>query len=214
MTTTTTTIPSTTTTNPITTNNSISNEFILLNEINNYIESKEDIFKEIKFNEIEINEDTINFDNLDNFISKQEEFKKFFKAQLGNNIKIGDYYNTKITKLNSLINNLEKNIDNAYLEQKKRQQVSTTNQKKIDIEYNNITINKLYQHILLISLCIIIFMCCIVALNKYNFINTTLVIFLQILLILILIGYIIYKLYSKFPRERNDYYKFKFSNEK
>lgn len=186
------------------------NEFVLINEITNYIENKEKLFQDIKLNEISINSEKSNVTQNGNFIANQEAFNEFFKLQLENNIKIGSYYNTQISKVNSMINKLNEQIDMAYLEEKKRKQSASTNEKKVNIEYNNIVVNKLYQHLLLVSLIVIITMCCLVALNKYNFIQRSILYIIQIILSICIVAYIIFRLYSSNPRQADDYYRFKF----
>lgn len=186
------------------------NEFVLLNEITNYIENKEKIFQDIKLKELSVNSDESTVTQNGNFLANQEAFNEFFKLQLENNIKIGSYYNTQISKVNSMINKLKDQIDMAYLDEKKRKQTSSTNQKRINIEYNNIVINKLYQHLLLVALVVIITMCTLVALNKYNFIQRGILYIIQIVLSVSIIAYVLFRLYSSHPRQADDYYRFKF----
>ena len=104
----------------------------LLAEIDDYIESKNKIYEELKSSEIESNIDVNDIDEslIENsdFIEKQNNIKQYFNTQYNNNIVIGEYLDNKIKNLNLEINS--KNNELADLRKEKQEYL--THKQRVD----------------------------------------------------------------------------------
>lgn len=186
----------------------------LLAEIDDYIESKNKIYEELKSSEIESNIDVNDIDEslIENsdFIEKQNNIKQYFNTQYNNNIVIGEYLDNKIKKLNLEINS--KNNELADLRKEKQEYLThkQTVDKQIDIEYNNITVNKIINYIAKIIIASLIMMILICMLKDYNVISDFTTILLNIIIMVGLVSYIFYIIKTDYPREADDYYRYKF----
>ena len=195
--------------------------FNLLSEINEYIENKEDIYNQIQTTEIN-NLVLTDMNDIKTEVSPMEEadtakrhtsLKQFFNDQYENNIKIGDYYNDKIIELNQLIYKKETEYDNLRTTINKQEITRETAEKALDIEYNNIVINKLVSHILLVVICVLVLMVLLCILKSLGGISGYVVLFIDIVLVVGIMMYISYLLYSKYPRRNDDYHRFEFKTE-
>lgn len=186
----------------------------LLAEIDDYIESKNKIYEELKSSEIESNIDVNDIDEslieTSDFIEKQNNIKQYFNTQYNNNIVIGEYLDNKIKNLNLEINS--KNNELADLRKEKQEYLThkQTVDKQIDIEYNNITVNKIINYIAKIIIASLIIMILICMLKDYNVISDFTTILLNIIIMVGLVSYIFYIIKTDYPREADDYYRYKF----
>lgn len=186
----------------------------LLAEIDDYIESKNKIYEELKSSEIESNIDVNDIDEslieTSDFIEKQNNIKQYFNTQYNNNIVIGEYLDNKIKNLNLEINS--KNNELADLRKEKQEYLThkQTVDKQIDIEYNNITVNKIINYIAKIIIASLIIMILVCMLKDYNVISDFTTILLNIIIMVGLVSYIFYIIKTDYPREADDYYRYKF----
>lgn len=201
--------------------NSENTNYTLLGDITTYNKEKEELYNKIRSTEInylinpenqktanDIKKSVLNSD--DNTISFYNNFNEYYNKEYENNISIGNYFNDKILELNNILEDKKKELDKTQLDIKRAEIYQSTTKSLLNSEYNKITIHKIYKHLLLVSICILILINLLIVLNKYNLLESYLVIIISIILILLNIIYIILVLYSKYPRESEDYYRFKF----
>lgn len=192
----------------------------LLGEITNYNEEKEALYNKIRSTEInylinaknqqiasDIKKSVLSNDNTVKFYN---DFNEYYNKEFENNISIGNYFNDKILELNTILEEKKKELDKTKLDIKQSEIHQSTTKSLLNSEYNKIVIHKIYKHLLFITICVLILINLLIILNKYNFIESYLVIILSIILILLNIIYTILVLYSKYPREADDHYRFKF----
>ena len=187
----------------------------LLGEINDYNEAKEELYNKIKIDEInkDLNQQSTDIENIIvdvNNNNRFDIFSEFFNKEYGNNILIGDYFNTKIIEINDLINKAKKELENEKLKTKEIQIKNRTFKTFLENEYNRVVINKIYRHILLIIICVLVIMNLLCILKSYGFIDNYISVILNILLVIITALYIMSILYSKYPRKSNEFHRFNF----
>jgi hypothetical protein len=194
--------------------------YTLLGEIKNYNDEKELLYNKLKINNINylINDKDLKLSNEfeSNLLTLATDdklfnkFSDFFNREYENNTSIGSYFNDKINEINNLIENKKEELNLIKTSNQKKIINSQTNKKKLDHEYNIIINNKIKKHILLIIICSLILLNLFMTLKYYCFINNFVFILLCCIIIMLKIIYIMHILYSKYPREANDYHKFKF----
>jgi cbb3-type cytochrome oxidase subunit 3 len=192
---------------------------LLLGEITTYNEEKDDLYNKL------ISGETKEFistesKQLSNDFSKEllslsynesfEKFREFFNREYNNNTGIGKYFYDKINELNNIIEEKKKRQEANELELQRLTTIQNTNKKHLDDKHNKITIQKVYIHLAVVSLCIFVLMNLINILNKYNFISNTIFTIFIFILTITLVVYILYTLYSKHPRQHDNYHKYKF----
>lgn len=195
-------------------------DFSLLGEITTYNDNKEELYNKLRTTEINNlisaeNQALVN-DVKSKLMSNTSNdtifniFKQFFNMEYENNISIGDYFNDKIVEMNDLLEKTRRERDAEKLKITESEIRKTTTQTVLDNEYNKVVINKIYRHILLIIVCILVLMNLICVLKSYGFIDGYVAVILNIILVLITLIYILSILYTKYPRESNEYHRFRF----
>jgi len=199
----------------------MSTNYNLLNEIDNYITDKAEMYDYIKKNddirdladELLITSPTqMSITNTPDFLERQALFQSFINDQFNNNNKIASYYNKQISSLNKTI--LDKQAQLARIKQSNIDVNNINNVNKKNIEYSNNELLKLriIFHILLISCLVTILILLLCILHKYDTISIIILIISCSLLIIALISYIIYIYHTKYPRRYDDYNAFMFKN--
>jgi hypothetical protein len=192
---------------------------LLLGEINTYNEDKEDLYNKLILGEAKEFVSTENKQLASDFSTELlslsindtfEKFREFFNREYNDNTGIGNYYYDKIEELNKIIEEKKLEQEAAKLELERSTNIQETNKTILDSKYNQLTVQKVYKHLALINLSVLVLINLLNILNKYNIISNTIFTILVITLIALTIIYVLYILYHKYPRVFDDYYKFKF----
>lgn len=192
---------------------------LLLGEITTYNEEKEDLYNKLISGEAKEFVSTENKQLANEFSTELlslsindtfEKFREFFNREYNDNTGIGNYYYDKIEELNKLIEDKKGEQEATKLEVQRSTNVQETNKTILDIKHNQIVVQKVYKHIALINLCVLVLINLLNILNKYAIISNTIFTISTIILVVLTIVYVLYILYHKYPRAIDDYYKYKF----
>lgn len=193
-----------------------SDNYNLLNEIDEYVEKKNEIYESIKMNELKNIIDT-NIDRSDlspdetvDYMERVENLTKFINSQFNNNIEIGSYLDKEINKLNEKLNEKESELNELKNKNNKVLSAKLANEKLMSNEYNNILVNKIINHLLKIVIGGLVIMILLCLLKNNGILSGFFVLLLNIIIILGIIYYIFKTIYSKYPRDGDNFYKFKF----
>lgn len=188
------------------------NNIKLLVDIDNYNKDRELLYNNIDKNEISI-DNTIN-ELSNDIILNDSEFYLYYNNHYNKNIQIGAFYDKEIKSMNREIN--KKKIEVLEMENKinKNKIISHTNENLINRIHNNILIYKHNYKLYSIIITFIILLLSIAFMQIYLIINKLMAIILYVSFISLMVAFILYFNYTKYPKKVDDIKKYKFKRDK